>query len=40
MYRREVNVAQEEFNSFLSVAKDLGVKGLTQTTSDTRAVSC
>jgi len=31
MYHGEVNVAQEELNSFLSVAEDLQVKGLTQT---------
>eukprot|EP00092_Neocalanus_flemingeri_P018881 GFUD01020449.1.p1 GENE.GFUD01020449.1~~GFUD01020449.1.p1 ORF type:complete len:280 (-),score=66.78 GFUD01020449.1:72-911(-) len=31
MYHGEVNVAQEELNSFLTVAKDLQVKGLTQT---------
>jgi len=31
MYHGEVNVAQEELNSFLSVAEDLRVKGLTQT---------
>jgi len=30
MYLGEVNVAQEELNSFLSVAEDLKVKGLTQ----------
>jgi len=30
MYHGEVNVAQEELNSFLSVAEDLCVKGLTQ----------
>jgi len=30
MYHGEVNVAQEELNSFLSVAEDLEVKGLTQ----------
>eukprot|EP00092_Neocalanus_flemingeri_P040222 GFUD01043811.1.p1 GENE.GFUD01043811.1~~GFUD01043811.1.p1 ORF type:complete len:336 (+),score=64.40 GFUD01043811.1:448-1455(+) len=32
MYLGEVNVAQEELNSFLSVAEDLKVKGLTQNT--------
>ena len=30
MYNGEVNVAQEELNTFLSVAEDLRVKGLTQ----------
>jgi len=30
MYQGEVSVAQEELNSFLSVAEDLKVKGLTQ----------
>jgi len=30
MYMGEVNVAQEELNSFLTVAEDLKVKGLTQ----------
>jgi len=30
MYHGEVNVAQEELNSFLQVAEDLRVKGLTQ----------
>jgi len=33
MYHGEVNVAQEELNSFLSVAEDLRVKGLTQSQS-------
>ena len=33
MYMGEVNVAQEELNSFLSVAEDLKVKGLTQSNS-------
>merc|ERR1719508_423794 len=32
----EVNVAQEELNSFLSVAEDLRVKGLTQNNSEAR----
>ena len=32
MYHGEVNIAQEELNSFLSVAEELQVKGLTQTT--------
>eukprot|EP00092_Neocalanus_flemingeri_P031552 GFUD01034263.1.p1 GENE.GFUD01034263.1~~GFUD01034263.1.p1 ORF type:complete len:333 (+),score=58.08 GFUD01034263.1:57-1055(+) len=31
MYHGEVSVAQEELNSFLAVAEDLKVKGLTQT---------
>merc|ERR1712004_388184 len=35
MYQGEVNVAQEELNSFLSVAEDLRVKGLTQNNSGT-----
>jgi len=30
MYHGEVNIAQEELNSFLTVAEDLRVKGLTQ----------
>eukprot|EP00092_Neocalanus_flemingeri_P037136 GFUD01040424.1.p1 GENE.GFUD01040424.1~~GFUD01040424.1.p1 ORF type:complete len:329 (+),score=97.53 GFUD01040424.1:162-1148(+) len=33
MYHGEVNVAQEELNSFLSIAEDLQVKGLTQNNS-------
>ena len=33
MYHGEVNVAQEELNSFLSVAEELQVKGLTQNNS-------
>jgi len=33
MYNGEVNVAQEELNTFLSVAEDLRVKGLTQNSS-------
>jgi hypothetical protein len=33
MYMGEVNVAQDELNTFLTVAEDLRVKGLTQTTS-------
>jgi len=34
MYQGEVNVAQEELNSFLAVAEELRVKGLTQNTQD------
>jgi len=34
MYHGEVNVAQEELNSFLAVAEDLKVKGLTQNNSE------
>ena len=34
MYQGEVNVAQEELNSFLAVAEDLRVKGLTQNQSE------
>ena len=34
MYMGEVNVAQEELNSFLAVAEELKVKGLTQNNSD------
>merc|ERR1719483_1784113 len=33
MYQGEVNVAQEELNSFLAVSEDLKVKGLTQNNS-------
>jgi len=33
MYHGEVNVAQEELNTFLSIAEDLKVKGLTQNNS-------
>jgi len=36
MYHGEVNIAQEELNSFLAVAEDLQVKGLTQNTPDSR----
>jgi len=35
MYHGEVNVAQEELNSFLAVAEDLRVKGLTQNNTGT-----
>jgi len=38
MYHGEVNVAQEELNSFLSVAEDLRVKGLTQSPQDAAKV--
>lgn len=34
MYHGEVNVAQEELNSFLAVAEELKVKGLTQNSND------
>jgi len=37
MYMGEVNVAQEELNSFLAVAEDLRVKGLTQNNSSGEA---
>jgi len=37
MYHGEVNVAQEELNSFLQVAEDLRVKGLTQNNASDRA---
>ena len=33
MYHGEVNVAQEELNSFLAAAEELRVKGLTQNNS-------
>jgi len=39
MYHGEVNVAQEELNSFLSVAEDLQVKGLTQDNSSSGGTS-
>jgi len=39
MYHGEVNVAQEELNSFLAVAEDLKVKGLTQSSADTKQQS-
>ena len=39
MYMGEVNVAQEELNSFLSVAEDLRVKGLTQSNSSSEKKS-
>jgi len=37
MYMGEVNVAQEELNSFLAVAEDLRVKGLTQNNSSSES---
>jgi len=36
MYVGEVNVAQDELNSFLSVAEDLKVKGLTQSKTESK----
>jgi len=36
MYQGEVNVAQEDLNTFLAVAEDLKVKGLTQNDSEKR----
>merc|ERR1712096_592372 len=36
MYHGEVNVAQEELNTFLAVAEDLKVKGLTQNNSESK----
>eukprot|EP00092_Neocalanus_flemingeri_P031551 GFUD01034262.1.p1 GENE.GFUD01034262.1~~GFUD01034262.1.p1 ORF type:complete len:331 (+),score=89.82 GFUD01034262.1:44-1036(+) len=39
MYHGEVNVAQEELNSFLAVAEDLKVKGLTQNLSENQQSS-
>ena len=38
MYHGEVNVAQEELNSFLAVAEDLQVKGLTQNNLENKTV--
>ena len=38
MYHGEVNVAQEELNSFLAVAEDLQVKGLTQNNSPNKKI--
>jgi len=37
MYHGEVNVAQEDLNSFLGVAEDLKVKGLTQNATESKA---
>jgi len=37
MYHGEVNVAQEELNSFLAVAEELSVKGLTQNQASTQS---
>jgi len=39
MYHGEVNVAQEELNSFLAVAEELRVKGLTQNQSQSQSSS-
>jgi len=39
MYQGEVNVAQEELNSFLAVAEDLRVKGLTQSNQSNKSES-
>jgi len=39
MYQGEVSVAQEELNSFLAVAEDLRVKGLTQNQSESQKMS-
>jgi len=39
MYHGEVNVAQEELNTFLSVAEDLKVKGLTQNQSESKTAN-
>ena len=36
MYHGEVNVAQEDLNSFLAVAEDLKVKGLTENNAASR----
>merc|ERR1719233_1079137 len=36
MYHGEVNIAQEELNTFLTVAEDLRVKGLTQSQSSSK----
>merc|ERR1712142_1426371 len=39
MYHGEVNVAQDDLNSFLQVAEDLKIKGLTQNNSSTKSGS-
>ena len=39
MYHGEVNIAQEELNSFLAVAEDLKVKGLTQNESEKKTTT-
>ena len=39
MYHGEVNIAQEELNSFLAVAEELRVKGLTQNQSQSQSSS-
>jgi len=39
MYHGEVNVAQEELNSFLAVAEDLRVKGLTQNNAESQSTN-
>ena len=39
MYHGEVNIAQEELDSFLSVAEELKIKGLTQSSSSTQPES-
>ena len=38
MYHGEVNVAQEDLNSFLAVAEDLRIKGLTQNQTSTPTI--
>jgi len=40
MYQGEVNVAQDELNTFLAVSEDLKVKGLTQNSSDRNRNTC
>merc|ERR1711976_818517 len=39
MYNGEVSIAQDQLNSFLAVAEDLQVKGLTQKNSSSDTVS-